>query len=265
MSAKIIVVTSGKGGAGKTTVTANLGCKLSVLGARVALADIDFGLNNLDVVMGIENKVVYDIIDVLENRCRAKQALVQDTEYKNLFILPSIHSINKTHISGQQVKMVVEMLSGAFDYILIDCPAGIDTGFHRAVSASKEAVVVVTPSLPSIRDADKVISALNSYKLNAVSLVVNRARGDLILNWEMIDPFEISSILKTKLLGVIPEEDNVFLTGGSGKIIASGGNASLAFKILADNLHTGAQNIYDCTYKYKGFWGSIKRSLRKTV
>lgn len=261
--AKKIVITSGKGGVGKTTLTANLGIALSNLGFRVALVDVDFGLNNLDVVLGLENKVVYDISDVLDGRCRIKQALVQHKDRKNLFVLPSNSLQATSAVSGQNVKLIIENLSPVFDYVLLDCPAGIDIGFHRAVSCADSAIVVTTPGLPSLRDADKVISILKSYKLDSVGLVVNRARGDLIMNEKMMLPTDIQALLKTELIGVLPEEDAVFLS--SGYKLPSGSDSFRAYKMLADNIVKGTKKIFDVTGKYSGFFGSIRRSIKKSV
>ena len=212
--AEKIVITSGKGGVGKTTVVANLGLALSKMGLRVALIDIDFGLNNLDVVLGVENKVLYDVSDVFEGRCRIKQALVQVGKRGNLFILPSNSMDCGAKITGQNIKLLLESLDDVFDYIFLDCPAGIDIGFHRAVSCANKAIVVTTPSLPSLRDADKVISILKSYKLDSVGLILNRARGDLIMSEKMMLPDDVRVVLKTDLIGVLPEEDVVFLSSG---------------------------------------------------
>lgn len=261
--ARKIVITSGKGGVGKTTVTANLGQALASLGERVALIDVDFGLNNLDVVTGVENKVVYDIKDVLEGRCRVKQALVQDNGRKNLFVLPSGGLLPSSPVTGQQIKLIIEGLSGTFDFILIDCPAGIDAGFHRAVSCADEAIVVATPSIPSLRDADKVLAVLKSYKPQYTGLIVNRARGDLMLDGKMMSPRDIEAILKTPLLGVLPEEDEVFLS--SGYAIPKRAESYRAYKILALNLKKKTNKIYDVTGKYSGFFGSIRRSIKKSV
>lgn len=262
MSEKI-VVTSGKGGVGKTTVTANLGKMLADIGQRVVLIDIDFGLNNLDVVMGLENKVVYDVLDVLEGRCRIKQALVQDEKRKNLYILPSNSLDSSCSVTGQNIKLVTESLSSVFDYVIYDCPAGIDVGFHRAVSCANKAIVVTTPGLPSLRDADKVITILNSYKLDYVGLVVNRTRGDLIMSDKMMFPEDIKALLKTDLLGVLPEEDAVFLSMGDS--IPKGSDSYKAYKILANNLHKGMNKMFDVTSKYSGFFGSIRRSIKRNV
>lgn len=261
--AKKIVITSGKGGVGKTTVVANLGVALADLGLRVALIDVDFGLNNLDVVLGVENKVVYDILDVFEGRCRIKQALIQCEDRKNLFVMPS-GSVNSANIlNGQNVKIIVENMAPLFDYILIDCPAGIDLGFHRAISSADEAIVVATPNMPSLRDADKVITILKSYKLEKISLVVNRARGDLISGQKMMTPIDIQSLLKTEIVGVLPEEDSVFLSIGYN--LPNRSDSKKAYKILAGNVHNGNKKIFDVTNKYNGFFGSIRRGLKNKV
>lgn len=261
--AKKIVITSGKGGVGKTTVTANLGILLSQMGQNVIMVDIDFGLNNLDVVMGVENKIVYDISDVLEGRCRLKQALVQDPLRKNLYVLPSNGLTANANVSGQNIKLIIENLSPVFDYVLIDCPAGIDVGFHRAVSCADEAIVVTTPNLPSLRDADKVISILHSYKPDRISVVVNRARGDLIMRDKMMSPSDIGLLLKTELIGVLPEEDAVFLSCGVGipKHSASG----KAYRIFAQNVHKNTNKLYDVTTKYSGFFGSLRRGIKRSI
>lgn len=260
--ARKIVITSGKGGVGKTTLTANLGTFLSMLGARVAMVDVDFGLNNLDVVMGVENKIVYDVSDVLCGRCRAKQALVQDKERKNLFVLPSSGLTANAPVSGQELKLVVENLEGSFDYVLLDSPAGLDVGFHRAVACADEAIVVATPNLTSLRDADKTVTILRSYKLEKTGLVVNRVRGDLVMSDKMLFPKDVESLLKTKLIGVLPEEDAVFLSSGG---LPRNCDSYKAYKLLALNVHKNDGRIFDPTKKYSGFFGSIRRSIKRSV
>ena len=206
--ARKIVICSGKGGVGKTAVCANLGMSLAKMGLRTVLIDTDIGLNNLDVAMGIENKIVYDIIDVIENRCRVKQALIPDTMYDNLCTLAS-HGQAAKKVTGANIKYIVNCLAESFDYILLDCPAGIEVGFHRAVAASDEAIIVTTPHISSIRDADKVISILNNYMIGSMSLIINRVRGDLILNYEMLDIDNIIELLGVMPLGVVPESDDI--------------------------------------------------------
>lgn len=256
--ARKIVFTSGKGGVGKTTLAANLGMCLSAMGERVVLADTDFGLNNIDVVCGVENLIHYDIIDAIEGRCRAKQALVRHPQYPNLYVLASNHTDPDKYISPQAVRLILDSIAHAFDYILIDCPAGIEGGFHRAVASAEEAIVVTTPHLSSLRDADKVISVLKSYRLKSVELAVNMARGDMIVDGETLSPREISDILKTPLIGVIPQDDGVFLGERSGA-------AQKAFRIFAGNIAKGTRKIYNTAHKYSGFFGSIRRNLKKTL
>ena len=257
--ARKIVITSGKGGVGKTTIAVNLGMRLSAMGERVILADTDFGLNNIDVVCGVENRISYDIVDAIEGRCRPKQALVQHPEYPNLFVLASNHTDPGKYISPQAVRLILDGLASRFDYILIDSPAGIEAGFHRAAASAEEALIVTTPHISALRDADKVISVLKSYRLKSIDLVINMVRGDMVVDGEILSPGEISDILKIPLIGIIPQEDGVFL-GERGR-----SGAQKAFKYLADNIVKGTRKIYNFTYKYNGFFGSIRRSLKKSL
>lgn len=261
--ARKIVLTSGKGGVGKTTICANLGVALARLNKRVVLIDVDIGLNNLDVVMGVENKIVFDIVDVIEGKCRIKQALIQDLNYPNLYIMPSAHSYNKAQVTAKNIKTVVENLSQYFDFVLIDCPAGIDEPFKRAVFGADEAIVVVTPHLSSLRDADKVLSVLTNYSISDISLVVNRVRGDMVLDKNMLSSKKISEILNTKLCGVIPEDDDISRFLGIGKTVNRECESYLAFNIMAKNILGQTQNVFDCTQKYKGFSGFFKRLAKK--
>ena len=263
--ARKIVITSGKGGVGKTTITANLGMMLANTKKRVAVFDMDIGLNNLDIVLGVENKVVYDIIDVIEGRCRANQALIQHSKQPLLYVMPSSHLSNFEKITAKHIKSVIDSLDEFFDYILIDCPAGIDLGFHRAVYCCNEAIIITTPHLSSIRDADKVITLLSNYNISNAKILVNRVRGDMVLNGEMIDVVEISKMLKVKLIGAIPEDDDISTLSLIGETINSKSDCYKAFRLLTDNINNGTNLIFDCTYKYSGFWGNIKRNLRKRV
>ncbi len=258
--AEKIVITSGKGGVGKTTFTINLGLALAKKGKRVVLLDFDFGLNNLDVVSNVEHLVVFDLIDVLNNRCRTKQALIKSPYNENLFVLPTSHSLNK-EIENQNFKDVIEDLDVLFDYVLIDCPAGIDKGFHRAVSNSDSAIVVTTAHLSSIRDADKVLSILKSYKLRRTFIVVNRYRGDLALQGVMFSLIDIENTLNEDVIGVIPEDDNFI----NGVVDVPDLECVKAYKIICDNLLKNERKIYDCFKKYKGFFGSIRKELKKKI
>ena len=215
------------------------------------------------MVTGVDGKVIFDIFDVLSGRCRVKQALVEVGGRKNLYVLPSGGDKGFYGVSGQNIKLLIENIEPLFDYVLIDCPAGIDAGFHRAVSCADEAIVVATPNLPSLRDADKVISILKSYKLNSVGLVVNKARGDLMAGERMMLPNDITGLLKTELIGVIPDNDIVFLSAGYE--LPKNSEPQRAFKILAVNVHKGARKIYDVTRKYTGLLGSIRRGIKRSV
>ena len=260
-----IVLISGKGGVGKTTICANLGVALARLNKRVVLVDVDIGLNNLDVVTGVENKIVYDIVDVIEGKCRIKQALVQDINFPNLYIMPSAHSYNKAQVTAENVKKVIEGLNDYFDFVLIDCPAGIDEPFKRAVSGADEALVVVTPHLSSLRDADKVLMLLSSYDIKEYSLVVNRVRGDMVLDKEMIDCKKISELLDAKLSGIIPEDDNITTFLSVGRTVNKSCESYEAFNMLARNILGETNKVYDCTEKYRGLFGFFKRALRRKI
>ena len=189
--ARVIVLTSGKGGVGKTTVTANLGMHLASKNYRVCMIDMDIGLNNLDVVMNMEDRVIYSMIDVIERKCRLKEALVQDDHFPLLYILSSGGLNRNLTIQISQIKEIIYELGQIFDYVLIDCPAGIDAGFKRAVSCADEALIITTPHLSSVRDADKVVTILSSYGISNKRFVINRARGDLIKDKVMIDVYDI--------------------------------------------------------------------------
>lgn len=257
---KKIVITSGKGGVGKTTITANLGYQLAKKGKRVLLVDCDFGLNNLDVVCYIEDKIVFDLIDVLENKCRIKQAVIESPINPNLFIIPCTHSAIKSTVSSQALKLSLESLEDSFDYILLDCPAGIDAGFHRAVSIATEAIIVTTPLMTSIRDADKVTSILKSYKL-PTRAVINRMRGDLVLSGQMYSKEDISNILKVDVIGIVPDSDVVI----NGIVDVQTAHSYKAFSLLASAVIKGNGKIYDYLSKYTGFFGSIRKELKKRL
>lgn len=255
-----IVITSGKGGVGKTTVTSCLAYKLAVRGERVVAVDGDLGLNNLDVAMGVENKISYDLFDCLEDRCRVRQATVQSPWHKNLFVLPARFGKNRYHTNLEKMRSVISELARGFDFVLLDCPAGIDEGFRRAVACSEEALVVISPHVSSIRDADKVINLLGEYRDYNVSVIINKMRGDLAAEGDILTPREIEALLKVKIKGVIPEDDKILygLTPNDGK-------SSRAFSVLADNVLGDRFKQYDCMGKYVGFFGSIRRKLKKLL
>ena len=258
--ARRIVITSGKGGVGKTSVCANLGMHLANLNKRVLLIDVDIGLNNLDVVMGVENKVVFDLIDVLQGKCRVKQAIIRDFDTPMLFIMPSVHSLGKNDIDMLQMQKLIEEIDDCFDYILIDCPAGLDKPFERAISIASEALIISTAHISSLRDADKTIGVLQDYGIDIVGLVVNRVRGDMILSKEMLDPIEISKTISQKLIGVIPEDDCL---SNCGVVKDNLGSAFKAFEMLSCNIEKGSNQLFDYTKKYRGFIGRIRQELKR--
>ena len=261
--ARVIVMTSGKGGVGKTTITANLGRQLAKRNMRVCLIDMDIGLNNLDVVMNMEDRIVYTLLDVLEGKCRLKEAIVQDDYFPLLYLLSTGGLNQNLSISIADIKMVINELGKAFDFVLIDCPAGIDAGFKRAVYCADEALVVTTPHLSSIRDADKVVTILSSYNISSKRFVINRARGDLIQDKLMFDVYDVGKSLKIDFGGVIPDDDSVITSSSENS-----GDQRIAlnrsFSILADNILTGEKKLFDCTYKYRGLLGKIKKILKRS-
>ena len=261
--ARKIVVTSGKGGVGKTTICASLGNFIAWRGLKVALIDLDVGLNNLDVALGLEGKIVFDLFDVVNNKCRARQALIQDEHNPYLFIMPSNHTNSK--LTKTDLQKVIDELDDFFDYIFIDCPAGIDEGFHRAVKVCDEAIVVVTPHISSVRDADKVVSILKNYNLSHISCVVNRVRGDLVLNREMLSVEDIYDLLEVDLLGALPEDDSLVCSTDFYKIYKHQSKINRAFTLLCDNVLDGTSKIYDCTSAYRGLWGFLKRKIKRSV
>lgn len=206
--ARKIVITSGKGGVGKTTVCCNLAVQLARQGYRVIVCDLDFGLNNADVVLGVENRALYDVLDAVEGRCRPKQALVPHPRYPTLHVLSS-NRVLERYVSPQAIRLILDSLAPQFDFILIDSPAGIEDGFHRAASCAEEALLVTTPHISALRDADRVAGILKSYKFASAGLVVNQVRRER-RRGGMLTPDEISAALRIPLVGIVTEEDKIF-------------------------------------------------------
>ena len=263
MGRKIAVV-SGKGGVGKTTVACGLALALSKNGKSVCLVDLDVGLNNLDVLLGLENKVVYDLADCLSGRCRLKQALVTGNGFENLYLLPSMR-FSSVKITPLQIKSITDKLAGVFDFVIIDAPAGAGENFELAVYGANEALVVVTPHMASLRDADKVIGLLKGFGISETSIVVNRIRGDMVARKEMLSHTQISKLLKCPIMGVIPESDdiNIYSSFKFDKIAKS--KTVVAFTILVHNIKTDKKVIYDYESRYKGLIGIIRRNIKRSV
>jgi len=238
MGARVIVITSGKGGVGKTTTTANIGASLAEKGHKVLLIDTDIGLRNLDVVMGLENRIVYDLIDVIEGRCRISQALIKDKRCQNLVLLPAAQIRDKNDVNVDQMKELISSLKDSFDYILIDCPAGIEQGFKNAIAAANEAVVVTTPEVSATRDADRIIGLLEAAGIKNPRLVINRLRIDMVKDKNMLSVEDILDILAVKLLGVVPDDENVVISTNKGEPLVYKGDslAAKAFKNIASRI-----------------------------
>lgn len=235
---KGIVITSGKGGVGKTTTTANLGVALAQRGLRVALIDADIGLRNLDVMLGLENRIVYDLVDVVEGFCRLRQALIRDKRFENLHLLPAAQTRDKTAVSPEQMREVCAELKESFDVVLIDSPAGIEQGFQNAVAGADEAVVVTTPEVSAVRDADRIIGLLEAEEFQAPRLVINRLRPSMVSRGDMMDIADILDILAIDLVGVVPEDEHIVVSTNRGEpaVLHKASRAGAAYRNIAARL-----------------------------
>ena len=214
---RVIVITSGKGGVGKTTTTANLGMSLAQLGYQTALVDADIGLRNLDLLLGLENRVIYTALEVLSGECRLEQALIRDNRQPGLTLLPAAQNRNKDSINSEQMKYLISLMEEQYDYILIDCPAGIETGFHNAIGPAREAIVVTTPEIAAVRDADRVIGLLEANGIQNINLLVNRLRPEMVKSNDMMSVNDVKEILAIPLIGVIPEDECVIISTNRGE------------------------------------------------
>jgi septum site-determining protein MinD len=215
--ARIIVVTSGKGGVGKTTTTSNIGMSLASLGHRTLLIDADVGLRNLDLLLGLENRIIYTGLDVLNGTCRLEQAIIQDKRQPKLCFFPLSSNRVETPITSAQIKEFIKQIKSDYDYILIDSPAGIDNGFQCAVDCVNEAIVIVTPEVPSIRDADRVIGILMSKKINEINLVINRIRPNMVKSDNMMSIEDVANILGIPLIGIVPDSEKIIIASNRGE------------------------------------------------
>ena len=260
----VIVITSGKGGVGKTTSTANLGTGLAMQGKKVVLVDTDIGLRNLDVVLGLENRIVYDLVDVVEGTCKLKQALIKDKRYEGLYLLPAAQTRNKMAVAPEQMKELVAELEQEFDYVLIDCPAGIERGFKNAVAGAKSAIVVTVPEVSSVRDADRIIGLLSANGIEDVRLLINRLRPDLVRKGDMLAIDDTLEILGVDLIGVIPEDEMIFRSSNLGEPAVTD-NTSLAgeaYRNVTKRILGEDVPMLDLEQK-AGFFGRIKRLFSK--
>ncbi len=213
---EVIVITSGKGGVGKTTTTANIGAGLVNLGNKVVVIDADIGLRNLDVVLGLENRIVYDIVDVVSEQCRLKQALIKDKRFDGLYLLPAAQTKDKDAVSTDQMVKLCNDLRQTHDYVLIDCPAGIEQGFKNAIAGADKAIVVTTPEISAVRDADRIIGLLEAAEVCDPRLIVNRIRPDMVRRGEMMDLDDMRDILAIEVIGVVPDDESVVISTNRG-------------------------------------------------
>ena len=254
---EVIVITSGKGGVGKTTTTANLGSALALEGKKVVLVDTDIGLRNLDVVMGLENRIVYDIVDVVEKKCKLRQALIKDKRFQELFLLPAAQTRDKSAITEEQMKELTNQLKEEFDYILIDCPAGIEQGF-------KKAIVVTMPEISAIRDADRIIGLLEASDIKDPELIINKLRPEMVRKGKMMDVDDIVDLLSIKLLGVVPDDEYVITQTNKGEPVISNRRApsgkaymETAKRILGEDIEVTIPG------REKGFFAALKRFFKR--
>ncbi len=238
MSATVITITSGKGGVGKTTTTANLGVALAALGHKVVAIDADIGLRNLDVVMGLENRIVYDLVDVVEGTCRLRQAMIKDKRLEELYLIPAAQSRDKTAVTPGDMIAVCDQLRPDFDFILIDSPAGIEQGFKNAVAPADKVVIVTTPEVSAVRDADRIIGLVEAEEKGSPNLIVNRLRLDMIKRGDMLSTDDVLDILAIKLIGIVPDDEAIIISTNKGRPIAmeNGSMAGQAYQNIARRL-----------------------------
>lgn len=259
-----IVITSGKGGVGKTTTTANIGTALASFGKKVVVVDGDTGLRNLDVLMGLENRIVFTLMDVIEKRCKLKQALIKDKRFSNLFLLPTAQTRDKTDIKPNEMENLIGELKKEFDYIMIDCPAGIEQGFENAVIGADRAVIIVNPEVTSIRDADRVIGKLDAKGMDEHYLIVNKINYEMVDSGDMLDVEDILDSLAIKLIGVVPDDRNITISTNKGepivldnKATSSNSFKNIARRIMGEEVPFERQQVVD-----KGFFGALKKMFK---
>lgn len=265
MKAKVIVVTSGKGGVGKTTTTANIGVGLAKLGEKVAVIDVDVGLRNLDVVMGLESRVVFDLIDVIEGKCKIAQALIRDKRVENLFLLPASQTRDKEALNIEKMKWAVNILieEQGFDRVIIDSPAGIESGFKTAMSPAQGGLVVVNPEVSSVRDADRIIGLLEAGEVREIRLIINRLRPQMVKEGNMLSVTDVVEILNVKPIGIIPEDERILVSTNIGvPAVLSDSRAGLAFMNTVMRIQgkdVPFMNLDPEPEPEKGFMASLKR------
>lgn len=238
MSATVITITSGKGGVGKTTATANLSTALALLGKKVVAIDADIGLRNLDVVMGLENRIVYDLVDIVEGTCRLRQAMIKDKRLEELYLIPAAQTRDKTAVTPGDMIELIDQMRDEFDYILIDSPAGIEQGFKNAIAPADRVLIVTTPEVSAVRDADRIIGLVEAEEKGPGDLILNRLRPDMIRRGDMLNTEDVIDVLAIKLIGVVPDDEAIVVSTNTGRpaVIENGSLAGQAFRNIAGRL-----------------------------
>ncbi|MGJ3238354.1 MAG: septum site-determining protein MinD [Anaerolineae bacterium] len=260
MAAKVVTITSGKGGVGKTTTTANVGVALARLNQKTVVIDADIGLRNLDVVMGLENRIVYDLVDVIEGRCRLRQAMIKHKQFPDLYLIPAAQTRDKTAISPADMIHISDKLRNDFDFILIDSPAGIERGFRNAVAPADEILIVTNPEVSAVRDADRIIGLIEVDNKPA-HLILNRLNMTMVKNGEMLSADDVTDILGLKVIGIVPEDEHVIPASNSGVPVTLNENsqAGVAFRNIARRLIGEDVPLMDLTPRDDSF---IKRLMK---
>lgn len=260
---EVIVVTSGKGGVGKTTTSANVGTGLAKLNKKVVLIDTDIGLRNLDVVMGLENRIVYNLVDVVDGNCRIKQALIKDKRYPNLYLLPSAQTKDKTSVTPDQMKKLTDDLREEFDYIILDCPAGIEQGFKNAIAGADRALVVTTPEVSAIRDADRIIGLLEANEIGRTDLIVNRIRMDMVKKGDMMSIDDVVEILSINLIGAVPDDENIVIATNNGEpLVGTDTLSGKAYMNICKRIMGEDVPLLDLNEK-SSFWSKLSGIFKK--
>jgi septum site-determining protein MinD len=265
--ARVITITSGKGGVGKTTTTANLGTALATQGAKVAVVDADIGLRNLDVVMGLENRIVYDLVDVIEGRCRLRQALIKDKRFPDLCLLPAAQTRDKDAVSADDMVALTNQLRAEFDYVFVDSPAGIEGGFRNAIAGADEVLIVTTPEVSAVRDADRIIGLVEAFEKGHPRLILNRIKPRMVNRGDMMSIEDVLQILAIDLIGVVPDDESIITSTNRGEVavLDRGSKAGRSFSDIARRLG-GEEVPFPALDEQPGFWerlfGSFGRRPR---
>ena len=260
MSSQVITVTSGKGGVGKTTAVANLANALAMDGKRVVCIDGDIGLRNLDVVMGLENRIVYDIVDVIEGRCKLKQAMIRDKHYPELYLIPAAQTRDKNAVSPSDMVRICNDLRADSDFVIIDSPAGIERGFRNSIAPADRVLVVTNPEVSAVRDADRVVGILEAEEKGNPSLIINRLNPALVKNNDMLSAEDVLDLLGIQLIGIVPEDESVIIGSNRGAPVVTDAKsrAGQAFRNIAKRIQGQDVPFMDLDQQ-SGLWKSIQR------